>query len=241
MRLLGIKQIINRFFSADKKFAQDLLTLTGISPKNIAIYKQAFLHSSVSGEASINNERLEYLGDAILDAVISEILFIRFPKKKEGFLTEMRSKMVSRKMLGEIARNMGIQEMITHNNIVITNSSSVLGNALEALIGAIYIDAGFHNCKRFILEKIIKPHVDINRLKETQINFKSKLVEWSQKNNRQLEFVIIDEKDLKTHRIFTSAIMIDKMEAGKGEGPNKKSAENQAARKALLHLGVLEN
>jgi len=184
----------------------------------------------------VNNERLEYLGDAILDSVISEILFKRFPKRSEGFLTETRAKIVSRKKLGQIARNMGIEDFLTYNNLILTSSSSILGNALEALIGSIYLDVGYKQTKRFIIYKVIKPHVDLDTLVATELNFKSRLVEWSQKNNTEINFEIIDEKDFKSYRIFKVQLKINSSIVSVGEGRNKKSAENEASRQGLEYL-----
>ncbi len=188
----------------------------------------------------VNNERLEYLGDAILDSVISEILFKRFPKRSEGFLTETRAKIVSRKKLGQIARNMGIEDFLTYNNLILTSSSSILGNALEALIGSIYLDVGYKQTKRFIIYKVIKPHVDLDTLVATELNFKSRMVEWSQKNNAAVVFEIIDEKDFKSYRIFKVQLKINDKVVSVGEGRNKKSAENEASRQGLAYLESID-
>jgi len=188
----------------------------------------------------VNNERLEYLGDAILDSVISEILFKRFPKRSEGFLTETRAKIVSRKMLGQIARDMGIEDFLTYNNLILTSSSSILGNALEALIGSIYLDRGYRQTKRFIIHKMIKPHVDLDKLVATELNFKSRMVEWSQKNNAEVNFEIIDEKDFKSYRIFKVQLKINNNVVAVGEGRNKKSAENEASRQGLDYLDNID-
>lgn len=215
--------------------------MIGFIPANESIYKQAFLHSSLSGDVTMNNERLEYLGDAILDSIISEILFNRFPKKSEGFLTETRAKIVSRKMLGRIAREIGIQELLSHNNIVITGSSSILGNALEALIGAIYLDAGFEPARKFVLKKMIIPHIDLADIVNTELNYKSRIVEWSQKNNALIKFKIVSEQDFKTHRIFKTELSVNEKHISTGEGPNKKSAENAACRAAISKLNISDS
>lgn len=233
--ILFIKKVFNFFLSKDKVLVKKLQTSTGLIPANLALYKQAFLHSSSYKAATSNNERLEYLGDAVLDAVISEILFNRFPKKTEGFLTETRAKIVSRKNLGQIAKNMGIEEYLKllNKNIIINTSSSILGNTLEALIGAVYLDAGYKKTYKFIVHKIVKPHIDLEKLVATEFNFKSRLVEWCQKHSKQLAFEIIDEKEFYNYRIFKAQIVIDSKVIAFGEGRNKKSAENEAARKAV--------
>lgn len=237
-----IRKIFNLFLSNDKALVRKLKISTGIVPANLALYKQAFIHSSSYKEATSNNERLEYLGDAVLDAIISEILFNRFPKKTEGFLTETRAKIVSRKKLGQIAKNMGMGEYLKllNKNIVINTSSSILGNTLEALIGAIYLDAGYKKTYRFIVHKIVKPLVDLEKLVATEFNFKSRLVEWCQKHNNQLAFEIIGEKEYYNYRLFKAQIVVDDKIIGFGEGRNKKTAENEAARKALEQLNGSE-
>jgi len=233
--IFTIRKIFNLFIAKDKALVKKLKTSTGIIPINIALYKQAFLHSSSHKESTSNNERLEYLGDAVLDAIISEILFNRFPKKTEGFLTETRAKIVSRKKLGQIAKNMGMAEYLKllNKNIIINTSSSILGNSLEALIGAIYLDAGYIKTYHFVVHKIVKPHIDLEKLVATEFNFKSRLVEWCQKHSQELAFEIIDEKEYSNYRIFKAQIVIELNIIAFGEGRNKKSAENEAARKAL--------
>jgi len=235
-----VKKVFNFFLSKDKVLVRKLQTSTGLVPANLALYKQAFLHSSSYKAATSNNERLEYLGDAVLDAVISEILFNRFPKKTEGFLTETRAKIVSRKNLGQIAKNMGIEEYLKllNKNIIINTSSSILGNTLEALIGAVYLDAGYKKTYKFIVHKIVKPHIDLEKLVATEFNFKSRIVEYCQKHSKQLAFEIIDEKEFYNYRIFKAQIVINSKVIAYGEGRNKKSAENEAARKAL---GVIKS
>jgi len=213
--------------------------MIGFIPINLSLYNQAFLHSSINNSSTANNERLEYLGDAVLDTIISEVLFKRFPKRSEGFLTETRAKIVSRKKLGEIARNMGIEDFLTYNNLILTSSSSILGNALEALIGSIYLDVGYNRTKKFVIYKMIKPHVDLDTLVATELNFKSRLVEWSQKNNAQVIFQIIDEKDFRNYRIFKVQLKINDKVIAVGEGRNKKSAENEASRQGLQYLDSL--
>lgn len=224
------KKLYNRLFLSGKDFNDPLFYLLGFTPVNISIYHQAFVHSSASKGTKENNERLEYLGDAILDAVVSDILFKKYPKKTEGFLTQMRSKIVSRKMLGKIAKQMGIQELLKHSKLKIKDSPSVLGNALEALIGAIYLDQGYSKAYSFITKKIIAPYIDFNTLINEELNYKSKLLEWSQKNGRDIELKIVDEKNYKAYRVFTAVAIIENEEMGRGKGRNKKNAENEAAR-----------
>jgi len=226
------RKLYNRLFLSKKAFNGPLFNLLGFTPVNISIYRQAFIHSSASKGTKENNERLEYLGDAILDAVVSDILFKKYPKKTEGFLTQTRSKIVSRKMLGKIAKQMGIQELLKHSKLKIKDSPSVLGNALEALIGAIYLDQGYDKATSFISKKIISPYIDFNTLINEELNYKSKLLEWSQKNGKEISLDIVDERNYKAYRVFTAVAIIEKEELGRGKGRNKKNAENEAARMA---------
>jgi len=232
-------KLISLFEKKSKKnidYAYKLSSLLGFDPNNVSIYKQAFYHSSLSNDVTLNNERLEFLGDSVLDTVVSEYIFKKYPKSTEGFLTKTRSKIVSRKSLGQVAESMGINSFISHNNLTIKKGSTISGNTLEALVGAIYIDVGFERTRNFIIQKIIRSHIDLNEIIKTDFNFKSQLVEWTQKNSAELEFRIVDEIDNKTYRIFVANVIVDGKVVGEGTGRNKKSAENEAAAQAMQLL-----
>lgn len=197
------------------------------------------MHSSV---AETNNqgikesyERLEYLGDAVLGMIVAEYLYSKYPFKEEGFLTEIRSKIVSRESLNELAQKIGLKELVQYNNRNRT-SKSVYGDAMEALVGAVYLDHGFKFCKRFIIERLIRPHYDLKELTTTIINFKSKLLEWSQKENVALRFDIVDEEDRK----FTAQVFLNDQPKDKGYGFSKKKAEQDAARKTYVQLNLAQ-
>lgn len=206
---------------------------------NLALYKQAMMHSSV---AEMNNqgikesyERLEYLGDAVLGMIVAEYLYSQYPFKEEGFLTEIRSKIVSRESLNELAQKIGLRELVQYNQKNRTGKS-VYGDAMEALVGAVYLDHGFNFCKKFIVNRLIRPHYDLQELTTTIINFKSELLEWSQKENIDLRFDIVNEEDRK----FTAQVFLNDQPKEKGYGFSKKKAEQDAARKTYLQLNLAQ-
>jgi len=184
----------------------------------------------------ISNERLEYLGDAILSAVVADHLFKMFPYKDEGYLTEMRSRIVSRAQLNKLSQKIGIDTLIsvsTDNNNVYR---SMKGDAFEALIGAIYLDKGYNFTRQIIIEKIIKQHFDLQDLENNNTNYKSQIIEWSQREKRTLEFVILNEVGHGYNKQFVVDVLVDKVSLGKGRDYSIKGAEQDAAMKALLQL-----
>ncbi len=237
-------RIVRRFFnwlSAEKRaYGQQLQHLLGFKPVNVNVYKLAFKHTSKAVEAHNSNERLEYLGDAVLDAIISEYLFKKYPFRGEGFLTEMRSKIVKRKKLGEIGEFLQLKEFLEYDRNYVNLNATILGNAVEALIGAIYLDQGYDTTKQFIFDKIIYPYIDLDELVTGDINFKSRLFEWSQKYNRELTFEVLRERMQGSYRLFNVGVYVDGEEMGKGEGRSKKDAQKEAARIAYVSLNVAE-
>ena len=208
--------------------------LTGLEAKNIQLYHLAFKHKSKNTE---NNERLEFLGDSILDSVISEIIYKHFPNKNEGELSKLRSKMVSRAMLNKLANKLGLLQYLsyraTHKSDGLQNSE---GNALEALIGAIYLDQGYQACQRFINNKLIEPHIDWRKLEANVVDHKSLLYTYCQKENKLLQFVGIAEDISQTDERFHIALKIDGVQVAEAKGKNKKIAEQQAAKIYLEEL-----
>jgi ribonuclease-3 len=209
----------------------------GFAPGNISLYKQAFLHSSK--RETVNNERLEFLGDAVLGAVIAEHLFKLFPYKDEGFLTQLRSKIVNGQNLQQLAIKLGIDQ---HLKVGIKDSekskSSVYGDAFEALIGAVYIDKGFVTCRNFILKRILKMHVDIDTLMSTDSDFKSQLQIYCQKNKLSLEYKLLSEEQKGKTKIFVVQVFIDDKPYVTFENYSKRVAEQKAAQLTLEELGV---
>jgi ribonuclease-3 len=224
-------------FTPDKNFARQLKRILGFLPKKLEIYQLAFVHKSAShfifNDIRINNERLEFLGDAILDSLVAEYLFSKFPDKEEGFLTQTRSKIVNRENLNHMAIKLGIGDMII-SKMSRENHKSVYGDALEALIGALYMDKGYERTKRIVRERIIQSYININRLLETETDFKSRIIEWGQKNKKSINFTSFEEVDEQTNApVFITHLIIANDIAGRGSGNSKKEAEQNAARQAL--------
>lgn len=233
-------------FSKDKDFIRKIKNVLGFVPGNISLYKMAFRHRSaakvLNNGVRSSNERLEFLGDAILGAVIAEVLFKNYPYKEEGFLTEMRSKIVNRANLNQLARKMGFSDLIVFDQRNINIQSkyhSMLGDAFEAMIGAVYMDKGYEFTKSFLLQRIIKPYVDIHQLEITETNFKSKLIEWCQRNNKEVRFDLLQNEEGESNKLFTVQVSIDGESQGIGMDYNKKNAEKLAAEKACAALSIL--
>ncbi len=214
--------------------------LLGFWPHDIRLYEQACRHSSssivIQGQR-INNERLEFLGDAVLDAIIADILFHRFSNRKEGFLTNTRAKIVKRESLNEIARKIGLDKLITFTASNHSHNSYMCGNALEAFIGAIYLDRGYNKCKLFVKTRIIDPFIDLEKTAKEEFNFKSRLIEWGQKHKIAVEFCLIKtQSDLHHNPVFQSQVTLGGILGGVGVGYSKKESQQNAAQEALARL-----
>ena len=213
--------------------------LLGYTPNHLPYYQLALMHRSKIEELAHNNERLEFLGDAILGSIVAEYLFKKYPTQPEGYLTEMRSRIVRRETLNNVALRMGLNKLVQYNqNDRGLSRSHIFGNALEALIGAVYLDQGFTRTRSFILKQVIKPYIDIELLESTDTNFKNKLLSWAQKNSFVLTFDTIEEKVEGSRKIFTIGVMLDGDMVATGSGYNKKEAGQVAAQKALEKLKV---
>lgn len=237
--------LVRIYLSKDRKYLLALKNILGFTPRNLALYKLAFRHKSAATELANNyrtsNERLEFLGDAVLGAVVGEMLFKKYPFKDEGFLTETRSKIVNRQFLNQLARKIGLGEMIDHDarkSMGSLGQSSIYGDAFEALIGAIYLERGYDFVRQFILKRIIKPHVDVEELVLLETNFKSKVYEYAQRNGKSVAFELVPN-DGAEKRLFTVRTLIGGEEFGRGQDHNKKNAEKIAAQKACEALGIL--
>jgi ribonuclease-3 len=237
-----VRRIFNLYFSKDKELARRLRSLVGFAPANLAIFKLAFSHRSNSSDeapyAMQNNERLEYLGDAVLGSIVGEYLFKKYPNADEGFLTKMRSKIVKRKSLNKLGDKMGLDVILTeHNNTRL--SRSMLGNAVEALVGAIYLEKGYDATRRYVVKKILMNYVDIHELEHYDDNYKSQLLEWCQKNGQSVNYKLLARYKYEKRDRFKVAVMIDGKKLATADDFNKKSAEQTASEKALLNLGVI--
>lgn len=232
--------------SEKRKFYRLIRNITGFWPGNIALYRQAFRHHSVANVLKEkgfknSNERLEYLGDSILSAIVAEYLFRKFPYKNEGFLTEMRSKVVSRESLNELSVKMGVDKLVEFDARQFDNPlnrRALYGNAFEALIGAVYLDQGYLAAKRFVYEKILSYHIDVEKLETTEKNFKGKLLEWAQKNSKALDFQLLEEVRSGKMKLYKIQVMLDNEVCGIGEDYSKKKAEQIAAEKACERLNI---
>jgi ribonuclease III len=227
---------IKVYFSKHKELSQYIKNIFGFYPGNIFLYTLAFRHKSVTTEAKNSNERLEYLGDAVLSAVTADYLFKKFPLKDEGFLTEMRSKIVSRASLNKLSEKLGITKMVQFNQDSNNHYRSMPGDAFEAFIGAVYLDKGYIFTKRLITEKIIQLHLDIDDLETKEVNFKSKMIEWAQKEKKTLEFLVVDEIGNGYKKLYAVEILIDGIAQGRGEDYSIKKAEQRAAENAYNSL-----
>lgn len=216
-------------------------SLLGFVPCNLTLFKLAFLHKSTANEkirSTQNNERLEYLGDAILGTIVAEYLFKKYPNSDEGFMTKMRSKIVKRKSLNLVADKMGLDVFLAEYN---SNrlSRSMLGNALEALVGAIYLELGYKKTKHFIVRKMLRNYLDIHELETYDDNYKSQLLEWCQKNNKTISYEVLVKYKFEKRDRFKVAVLINEKKMGTADDFNKKSAEQTASEKALHKLGLL--
>ncbi len=220
------------------RFYVDLLRLLGFLPRKLSLYKLAFIPKSAvqnhNNYPTLNNERLEYLGDAVLDAIVAEALYKRFPGGDEGFMTKLRARIVKRKHLDYLAEKMEIPRMITTKITAGHKSKHLYGNALEALIGAIYLDRGYGVARRFFIRKILKQHINLAQLVKRDSDYKSRVIEWAQKNRIEVVFESIEEHhSYNNSPSFISTIILEGEKKGMGRGDSKKEAEQQAAKKAL--------
>lgn len=238
-----LNSLFKLVFSSDKQekdLIRSLRNLLGFYPTNIAVYQLAFSHRSISRETDngvpLSNERLEYLGDAVLGAVVADMLFKKFPYRDEGFLTEMRSRIVSRENLKNLAVKIGVDELLQKEATPGTYRS-MYGDAFEALIGAIYLDKGYAKTQNFILERIIRIHVDLHEIEQTEKNFKSLILNWGQREKHSIVFETVEEE--QKDRLIKVRLLVDDKEVAVGVDFVKKKAEQIAAQTACAELGLL--
>ena len=229
---------IRLLFRKDKESYLCFYRMLGFYPRDIRIYEQALLHKSSSVKSDkgrlLNNERLEFLGDAILDAVVGDIVYQKFEGKREGFLTNTRSKIVSRESLNHVAEQIGLVKLIKFNTRQSAHNSYMGGNAFEALVGAIYLDRGYEYCKYFMEHHIIGQYLNLEKLSRKEVNFKSKLIEWTQKNKVVIAFELISQTlDEFNSPVFETEILIEGIQACKGKGYSKKESQQIAAHETL--------
>lgn len=234
-------QVLKNLFkkSGDASFKKQLKNVLNIKTGNTLLYRTALSHRSVKETPDENNERLEYLGDAVLSAIIADYLFKRYPYKGEGFLTEMRSKMVNRQQLNDIALKMGLRKLTFYNKFDnALKGSQIFGNTLEALVGAVYLDKGYLKTHNWVLKQIVIPHMFVDDLEAIDINLKNKLIGWANKNGKTLTFELAEEKMEGSRRLFTINAMLDGQLLSQGKGYNKKDASQVAAQVAVEKLSL---
>jgi ribonuclease III len=239
--------LFKHFFKKKQVLSEDELAIVrfviikfGYRPNNIRYFVKALTHKSfgnTNSENLVSNERLEFLGDAILDAVIAEMLFLKFPKEDEGYLTQIKSKVVSRKTLAEIGEDLDLKKYIRYDKSRSINLSTLEGNAFEALIGAIYLDGGYESAKKSILNHIFRKYANLNKILEEEIDFKSKLLIWCQKARLKIDFNVIREESINGNWEYEIEVIINKKQYGKGIGSSKKSAEQSASKETLILVG----
>ena len=228
-------------FRKEKELFSSLYTILGFYPRNIHYYRQALMHKSIGKRTDkgkpLNNERLEFLGDAILDAVVGDIVYRHFEGKREGFLTNTRSKLVSRDTLGKLAGEMGLSHLILSAGHSNSHNSYVGGNAFEALVGAIYLDRGYDACMWFWENRVLGKYINLDKVAFKEVNFKSKLLEWSQKNKVSMEYRMMKQKmDNNGSPIFSFQVLIEGIQGECGSGYSKKEAQQIASRDTLQKL-----
>jgi ribonuclease-3 len=237
--------LLRRSGSTSKKEKERLVaaikTIAGFTPSNVALYQLAIIHSSRAKEKDgfrESNERLEYLGDAVLGAAVADYLFKKYPFKNEGFLTEIRSRIVNRESLNALAKRIGIGSIVQFDNKNAQLQQVILGNTLEALVGAIYLDKGYLRCKKFVIDKLIQPNFDLEVVISSNANHKSRIIEWAQRNSKEIRFEILSVKKARNGREFSARVFIGEQPFGLGYGFTKKKAEQDAAQKTCDMLEI---
>ncbi|MDX2134425.1 MAG: ribonuclease III [Saprospiraceae bacterium] len=238
MRL--VRRFYNYFFHPDKELARRLRSLLGFTPAYLSLFRLAFFHKSTvsAGDYALaNNERLEFLGDAVLSTIVAEYLFKKYPGSDEGFLTKMRSKIVKRHSLDDIADRMGLDLILGEYNQT-RISKSMLGNCLEALVGAIYIELGYNRTKQYVIQRILRRYLNIHELEHFDDNYKSQLLEWCQKSGYSVDYKVLAKYKSDKRDKFKVAVYVDGKKLGVADDYNKKSAEQLASERAMTALGI---
>jgi len=233
--------LIKLLFVKDKELYVFIHRITGYYPADISLYELAMVHRSkpVKGDDGrwVNNERLEFLGDAVLDTVVGDYLYRTYPDKHEGFLTSTRAKIVQRESLNRIGNALHLDTHVRAMTHTASHNSYISGNALEALVGAVYLDQGYKRCRKFIINRLIKAHFDLNDLVKTEQNFKSRLIEWTQKYRVTIEFELVDTyNDKDNNPVFRTAVILGGLFAADATGYSKKESHQGASKQALERL-----
>ena len=237
-----IRRFYHYYISPEKDLARKLKSVLGFVPDNMRLFKLAFFHKSMNNASttkikSYNNERLEYLGDSVLSTIVAEYLYKKYPGKNEGFLTKMRSKIVKRKTLNKVAENMGIDIILTKYTQG-KMSYSMLGNAFEAMVGALYIEYGYEKTRNYVISKILMKYLDMHELESSDDNYKSQLLEWGQKESKLIAYKLVSKYKQDKRDRFRISVFLDGNHVATAEDFNKKSAEQMASKQALKTLNI---
>jgi ribonuclease-3 len=235
------KRINGTYILPKREFSSRLKKILGFKPGNLKLYEISFIHRSATftmpDGKKVNNERLEFLGDAVLDAILSDYLFGKFPDASEGFMTKIRSRIVNRDILNQLAISMGIQEILISNISSVQPTKNLYGDALEALIGSVFLDKGFRKTKKLFINNVLNKYLDLELIINTDTDYKSLVFEWVQKHKSNLIFTYNEEYDFNRKKsVFSTTLIIDKQEMGEGHGSSKKEAEQEAASQAWKRL-----
>lgn len=238
---LFVKRTNGTFLLDKREFKSRLKKILGFTPGNLALYEIAFIHRSatltLANGKKVNNERLEYLGDAVLDAILSDYLFEKFPDANEGFLTKIRSRIVNRDVLNQLAVSMGINKILISKINSSNITKNLYGDAFEALLGSVFLDKGFKKTKKLFIKNVLNKYLDLNEIVETDSDYKSQVFEWVQKHKSNLIFTYNEEYDFNLKKsVFSTTLFIDKQEYGEGHGSSKKEAEQEASSQAWKRL-----
>ncbi len=241
MLLSNAISLIKLLFVKDKELYVFIHNITGYYPRDIKLYELAMIHRSkpikLDNGTWANNERLEFLGDAVLDTVVADFLYDTYPGKHEGFLTSTRAKIVQRESLNRIGNSLHLDSHVHALTHTSSHNSYICGNALEALVGAIYLDQGYKRCRKFIINRLVNKHFDLNDLVKTEQNFKSRLIEWTQKHRVTIEFELVDSySDSDKNPVFRTAVILGGLYASDAVGYSKKESHQSASHKALDRL-----
>jgi ribonuclease-3 len=235
------KRINGTYILPKREFSSRLKKILGFKPGNLLLYEISFIHMSATftmpDGKKVNNERLEFLGDAVLDAILSDYLFEKFPDASEGFMTKIRSRIVNRDILNQLAISMGIHDILISNISSVQPTKNLYGDALEALIGSVFLDKGFRKTKKLFIKNVLNKYLDIDVIINTDTDYKSLVFEWVQKHKSSLIFTYNEEYDFNRKKsVFSTTLIIDRVEMGEGHGSSKKEAEQEAASQAWKRL-----
>jgi ribonuclease III len=229
-----LRRVNGTYILPRREFAARLKKILGFKPGNLKLYEVAFIHRSATFTLpdgnKVNNERLEYLGDAVLDAILSDFLFEKFPDATEGFMTKIRARIVNRDILNQLAVSMGINDILISNISSVQPTRNLYGDALEALIGSVFLDKGFRKTKKLFIKNVLNKYLDLQNIIKTDTDYKSLVFEWVQKHKSNIIFTYNEEYDFNRKKsVFSTTLIIDKEEMGEGHGSSKKEAEQEAA------------